>query len=70
MEVEWTFIPITGKSSVAVTQPKLEMTISGPDDILYGDKAVYQVEIRNPGTGTAEEVVVKYQFDHDCAQRK
>ena len=59
MEVEWTFIPITGKSSVAVTQPKLEMTISGPDDILYGDKAVYQVEIRNPGTGTAEEVVVK-----------
>ena len=44
---------------MAVTQPKLEMTISGPDDILYGDKAVYQVEIRNPGTGTAEEVVVK-----------
>ena len=57
--VEWTFLPKTVKSSVAVTQPKLEMTISGPDDILYGDKAVYQVEIRNPGTGTAEQVMIK-----------
>ena len=57
--VEWTLIPRTAKSSVEVTQPKLEMTVSGPDDILYGDKAVYQVEIRNPGTGTAEQVVVK-----------
>ena len=57
--VEWTLIPRTAKASVEVTQPKLEMTISGPDDILYGDKAVYQVEIRNPGTGTAEQVLVK-----------
>ncbi|MEE2826658.1 MAG: CARDB domain-containing protein, partial [Planctomycetota bacterium] len=57
--VEWTFLPKTVKSSVAVTQPKLEMTISGPEDILYGDKAVYQVEIRNPGTGIAEQVMIK-----------
>ncbi|MCH2181338.1 MAG: hypothetical protein MK108_04965 [Mariniblastus sp.] len=59
MGVEWTFLPTAVKSSVTVTQPKLEMTISGPDDILYGDKAVYQVEIRNPGTGTAEQVMIK-----------
>ena len=59
MGVEWTFIPQNAKTSIAVTQPKLEMTVSGPDDILYGDKAVYQVEVRNPGTGTAEQVRVK-----------
>ena len=59
MGVEWTFIPQTAKTSISVTQPKLEMTVSGPDDILYGDKAVYQVEVRNPGTGTAEQVRVK-----------
>lgn len=59
MKVEWTFLPRVGRTNVQVTQPKLEMTISGPTDVLYGEKATYHVEVRNPGTGTAENVRVK-----------
>ena len=56
--VEWTLVPRVGKSSVAVTEPKLEMTISGPQEVLYGETALYHVTCRNPGTGTAENVIV------------
>lgn len=56
--VEWTLVPRVGKSSVAVTEPKLEMTISGPQEVLYGETALYHVTCRNPGTGAAENVIV------------
>ena len=57
--IEWTLVPRVASASVAVTEPRLEMKISGPSDVLYGEKAVYHVVVRNPGTGTAESVVVK-----------
>ena len=57
--IEWTLVPRVASASVAVTEPRLEMKISGPSDVLYGEKAVYHVVVRNPGTGTAENVVVK-----------
>ena len=57
--IEWTLVPRAASASVAVTEPRLEMKISGPSDVLYGEKAVYHVVVRNPGTGTAENVVVK-----------
>ena len=57
--VEWTYLPRVAATSVAVTQPRLEMKISGPRDVLYGEKAIYHVTVRNPGTGVAENVHVK-----------
>ena len=56
--VEWTLVPRTGKANIRVTEPKLEMSISGPKDVLYGETASYHVSVRNPGTGVAERVVV------------
>ncbi len=56
--VEWSFVPRTGLAHVTVTEPKLEMKLSGPNDVLYGEKAIYHVTVRNPGTGTAEHVSV------------
>lgn len=56
--VEWTLVPRTGKAIVRVTEPKLEMNITGPKEVLYGEKALYHVSVRNPGTGTAENVVI------------
>lgn len=56
--VEWTLVPRVGKASVTVTEPKLEMTISGPTEVLYGETANYDVTVRNPGTGDAENVTV------------
>ena len=58
MGVEWTLAPRTGTTHVEVTEPRLEMKIAGPHDVLYGEKAIYHVTVRNPGTGTAENVNV------------
>ena len=56
--VEWTLVPLVGKASIRVTEPKLEMSISGPKEVQYGETALYHVSVRNPGTGAAESVSV------------
>ncbi|MDB2685829.1 hypothetical protein N9Y42_01285 [Mariniblastus sp.] len=56
--VEWTLVPLVGKASIRVTEPKLEMSISGPKEVQYGETALYHVAVRNPGTGAAENVSV------------
>ncbi len=58
MQVEWMFVPRTAMTSVEVTQPQLEMKIAGPTEVLFGEKATYDVTVYNPGTGTAEKVSV------------
>lgn len=57
--VEWTLVPRAGKANVVVTEPRLQMNISGPADVEFGEVARYLVTVRNPGTGTAENVTVK-----------
>ncbi len=57
--VEWTLVPRVGKANVTVTEPRLEMSIAGPSEVQFGEKALYHVTVRNPGTGTAENVGVK-----------
>ncbi len=56
--VEWTLVPRVGTANVQVTEPRLEMSISGPAEVQFGEKALYHVTVRNPGTGTAENVGV------------
>ena len=58
VNVEWTLVPLVGKASIRVTEPKLEMSISGPKEVQYGETALYHVSVRNPGTGAAENVSV------------
>ena len=57
--VEWTLVPRTGKANIRVTEPRLTINISGPQDVEFGEVAQYLVTVRNPGTGTAENVTVK-----------
>jgi uncharacterized repeat protein (TIGR01451 family) len=56
--VEWTLVPRAGAAKINVTQPKLEMSIVGPEEVQFGDSATYQVTVRNSGTGNAENVTV------------
>lgn len=58
MQVQWSFAPQVGSTHIRVTEPQLEMKISGPTELLYGEKAIYDVTISNPGTGTAEQVTI------------
>ena len=58
LAVEWTLVPRMGSVNIRVTEPRLEMTMSGPGEVLFGETAVYTVTVRNPGTGDAENVIV------------
>jgi len=58
LQVSWATDLIRGNTSIEVSEPKLEMKIAGPADVHYGEKAIYTVTIRNPGTGTAEDVEI------------
>ncbi|HKD36334.1 MAG TPA: hypothetical protein VKB78_06020, partial [Pirellulales bacterium] len=59
LAVQWTFTPIASQTVVDVQEPKLNMTIAGPDEVVFGQSKVYRLTIANPGTGDAENVVVQ-----------
>jgi uncharacterized repeat protein (TIGR01451 family) len=58
LAIDWAMQPIASETSIGVTEPRLEMNIAGPNEVQYGETAVYDVTVRNPGTGTAEGVSV------------
>ena len=58
LTVRWTVAPVVSRAVIEVQEPKLEMVISGPDQVLYGETKLYEMVISNPGTGPAEDVVV------------
>ena len=59
ISVQWTIAPISTQTIVEVQEPKLEMTLGGPEEVLYNKAQRYHLTLRNPGTGEAENVVVK-----------
>lgn len=58
LEVEVAYAPLHTKAAVSVLEPKLEMVIDGPNDILFGDSQIFKVIARNTGTGPAENVSI------------
>ncbi len=56
--IEWTLAPRAGAANIVVTQPKLEMSIVGPDEVHFGENALYEVTLRNTGNGDAEDVIL------------
>ena len=50
-------------AAVDVLEPKLAMTLKGPKEVQYGETAVYQIIVANPGTGDAEAVTVNLLSD-------
>jgi hypothetical protein len=57
--VSWILSPVGSTAVVEVQEPKLQMMISGPEDVLFGKPQRYQLTLSNPGTGIAEEVWIK-----------
>jgi uncharacterized repeat protein (TIGR01451 family) len=56
--VSWTITPVGSRAVVEVQEPKLQMTVSGPDEVLFGQAQVFRLTLTNPGTGTAENVKI------------
>ncbi|MBI2479157.1 MAG: hypothetical protein HYV60_11145 [Planctomycetia bacterium] len=68
--VDWTLRPISGVVQIEVQQPRLEMAIFGPKNVLYGESAVYTIQLTNPGTGNAENVALEFSYGTRRLEKK
>ncbi len=59
LNVQWTHSPVSTQAQVEVQEAKLVMAISGPDEVPFGQQETYKLTLSNPGTGDAEQVVVR-----------
>lgn len=50
--------PLVQQTTVTVQEPKIEIGLQGPDDVLFGEAKVYRLQVTNPGTGPARNVVL------------
>ena len=57
--VAWSFTPAVSQAEIEVQEPKLEVAISGPRDVLFGESKIYHLTVTNPGTGDAEQVTLQ-----------
>ncbi|HWB00896.1 MAG TPA: CARDB domain-containing protein [Pirellulales bacterium] len=58
LTVRCTYAPPTTQATVEVEEPKVQMSISGPTEVVYGQRQLYKLSISNPGTGDAEDVMI------------
>jgi uncharacterized repeat protein (TIGR01451 family) len=61
LAVQWTFSPVGSQAMVEVREPKLEMSLSGPQEVFFGEKKIYRLTLANPGTGDAENITLHVQ---------
>jgi uncharacterized repeat protein (TIGR01451 family) len=60
LAVNWQYKPVSSQTMIEVQEPRLEMQLEGPHEVLYGKKETYQLKLLNTGTGDAEGVSVKF----------
>ncbi|MEM7316627.1 MAG: hypothetical protein AAF497_26135 [Planctomycetota bacterium] len=58
LAVGWAFAPGQTTAQITVQEPKLELSMNGPEEVEYGETDVYTITLSNPGTGLAENVVL------------
>ena len=58
LAVKWDYTPVTSQTMIEVQEPKLAIELNGPREVLYGKGQLYRLELSNPGTGDAENVVI------------
>lgn len=57
VNTEWAVIPKSLSARVTVREPKLDLIIEGPDQVVFGESQTYKVRVLNPGTGPSDSVV-------------
>ena len=57
--VTWKHSPVDNSTLVEVKEPKLEVNLVGPGDVLFGKPQLYRLTLSNPGTGDAENVMLR-----------
>ncbi|TWU47218.1 Large cysteine-rich periplasmic protein OmcB [Rubripirellula tenax] len=57
VDVDWTLMPQKSVAQIKVQEPRLDLAIEGPDEVIYGQSQTYKVRVLNPGDGVAPNVV-------------
>jgi len=57
--VRFAYKPVASQTMIEVEEPKLDLSLEGPHDILYGKKEIYRLQLANTGNGDAEGVTIK-----------
>jgi uncharacterized repeat protein (TIGR01451 family) len=66
LSFRWSSAAVNTEVRVEVREPKLELQLTGPKEVAYGEKAVYTLTFRNPGTADADDVRLTLQpIDRD-----
>ena len=50
--------PVVSQAMIEVREPKLQMRLEGPREVLFGQGEVYRLELTNSGNGDAENVEI------------
>lgn len=58
LDIDWTHAPVDSRTVVEVREPKLEMSVTGPEEVLFGKPQLYRLTLSNPGTAAAEELTI------------
>jgi hypothetical protein len=56
--VRWTSSTPVSRAIVEVEEPRLALAIAGPSDVAFGEQRLFKLTVSNPGTGTAENVML------------
>ncbi len=59
MAVNWTSSATRGETLIEVQEPKLQLDLDGPREVVFGDSKVYRLTVANPGTGDADNVTIQ-----------
>jgi uncharacterized repeat protein (TIGR01451 family) len=57
LDVDWTLMPQKSVTKIEVREPRLELTIEGPEQVVFGQSQAYRVRVLNPGDGIAPNVI-------------
>jgi uncharacterized repeat protein (TIGR01451 family) len=59
--------PLTSAARIDVKQPLLEIAVTGPSEVIFGDTKVYSIVLSNPGTGDAKNVSIDVNMGPDTS---
>jgi uncharacterized repeat protein (TIGR01451 family) len=58
LAVQWDYTPVASQAMIEVQEPKLDVRLEGPREVLFGESEIYRLELANSGTGDAENVEI------------
>ncbi len=58
LAVRWDYRAAVSQAMIEVQEPRLELGLDGPREVLYGKNEMYRLKLTNTGNGAAENVIL------------